>query len=355
MAGIPQKTSDSEHFHHAPEQTELEKAVNRGLTAIEPFTNQIMIVSLAVTIVLAGAILWYRNAGSHQVAGWDEFALCRAPDDYAALAEKFPKTSVGNWSLLEAARGFMTEGLSQALVNKDASQERLNKAKSSYQTLLNSKVPSELREEALYGMATCLEALSDGDTAPAIDAYETLLQEFPESQHRLWAQERIDALKSKNAQEFYTWFHKQDPKPADRPQPNDVSGETSQEPAMSGLKLPFGEAGSTSNKPEDFQKPELYQNLPFEGESGTGKAKEGASSPPVPPKVEMPKPAGEKAPEFPEGAKPATEVPAKPPAEKPVPPEPKSEASPKTGSEAQKADPEAKPAPASKPAGSAGQ
>jgi hypothetical protein len=330
MVGIPQKTSDSEHFHHAPDQTELEKAVNRGLTAIEPYTNHIMITCLAVTVVLAGAILWYRNAGSQQAAGWDEFALCRAPDDYAALAEKYPKSSVGNWALLEAARGFVTEGLSQALVNKDVSQERLEKAKSAYQTLLNSKVPPELREEALYGMATCLEALSEGDTAPAIDAYETLLQEFPESQHRLWAEERINALKSKDAQAFYAWFHKQDPKPADRPQPKDILN---------------------SDAKSDGLMPELEA---FGKDEGTGKGKSGTASPPVPPKVEMPKSTGEKAPEFPEGTKPTTKTPARSPAEKPVPPAPKADAaakpeskaetSPASASDAPKAEPAAKPA-----------
>lgn len=223
MAGTTPETSSHEHFQHAPDQGILERELSKGLTGIEKYSTQIVIAVLVVAIGAVGFILWQRNQASQQAAGWNSFAECRAPEDFVALAEKYPNAPIGDWSRLQAARLFASEGLSQAMSNRTASDASLKNAKDAYDALLKkSAVIPEVRQEALYGMATCLEALSNGETTPAVEAYETLLKEFPQSPHRLWAESRIKELKTGNAKDFYAWFRAQNPKPADRTGPNDI-------------------------------------------------------------------------------------------------------------------------------------
>ncbi|SFI38167.1 tetratricopeptide repeat protein [Planctomicrobium piriforme] len=298
MTGTPPSTSSNDHYHHAPEQTELEKALNKGLTKAEPYSNQLLMAFIAVAVILVGGIFWYRSTGARQTAGWDEFAVCRAPDDYLALADKYPNLPVGEWSRLQAGRQFLAEGLGQALTNRASSDERLNKALGCYEQLVKLNGQPNLREEALYGLATCREALSDGDDKPAIEAYEQLLNEFPDSQHRLWAQERVNALKTKTAEGFYAWFRKQNPKPADRPKPQDIPS-TPPEDGFSDLKLPTG-------TPEKIEAP---------------------AKPPTDMSIEIPKPMGDAPKDFPPGTTAPPAAPATPAL--PVPdaaPAPKSEA-----------------------------
>lgn len=323
MAKSSPPLSGNEHYQHAPDQTELEKVLHKGLTAIEPYSNVILIACLAVTIVSVGVIVWYRNAQTQQLVGWDEFTVSRAPEDFIVLADKYPAAPVGAWARLEAGRLFLNEGLAQALTNRQSSDDRLQKAKEAYDKLLQPGQPAEIREAALYGMATCLEALSNGDTDPAIAAYEQLLQEFPDSQHRLWAEERVSALKNKDSSAFYAWFRTQNPKPADRPGPRDVSsapGGEAQIPDLKDLpdlKMPAGQPGELSATP-------------------------GSTVPPVP---ELPLPLKEAPRAFPEKG----EKPAAPPGEsKPpeLPPTPKSETKPAEPSSPPAAEPPKSPAPA---------
>jgi len=70
-------------------------------------------------------------------------------------------------------------------------------------------------------LAKSTEAQSDGDTAKSIEGYAALLNQFPKSIYKAAAEERIESLKSPEAKEFYAWFHKQNPKPADLKKPKD--------------------------------------------------------------------------------------------------------------------------------------
>lgn len=230
----------NQHFHHAPDQTELGKFLSHVWRKIEPYTMQIVVAVVLVTIVAVGMILWARGVRADRTAGWQRFVTSRAPDDYLALANEFPTSPVGRWARLEAGRGFLQEGLSLAMTNRTASDERLNQAREAFDQLLGSRgLPPEIREEGLFGMATTLEALSDGDNEPAIQAYEQLLREFPDSRHSLWAEHRAEVLRSETSQEFYAWFRQQQPKPSDRPLPQDM-----QSPGSvfdhGQLQMPFG-------------------------------------------------------------------------------------------------------------------
>ncbi|WP_437221709.1 tetratricopeptide repeat protein [Planctomicrobium sp. SH661] len=333
MAGTTPETSSHEHFQHAPDQSVLERELNKGLTKVEPYTNQILVGVFVVAIALVAGIVWFRTAGTRDAAAWNAFADCRAPEDYLALADKFPNSPVGDWSRLEAGKLYVSEGLPQALTNRAASDVALNNAKEAYETLLKKKsTPPEIRQEALYGLATCLEALSDGDTKPAIAAYEELLKEYPKTPHKNWAESRVNELKTGNAQEFYAWFRKQDPKPADRPGPKDIpsvqnlkselsiddaadllkSLEEGQEPGVpEGIEMPAKPADPATETPAKPVPEEAAESKP-ESKPEEKPADTPAPAPEGEPKQETPsEPAAESKSEEPAPA-PAEEAPAEP-------------------------------------------
>ncbi len=290
MTGTPSSPNDNDHFHQTPQPNELGKVLNKGLEKAEPFYNIILAIVVAAVIVAGGFVFWKRSVDSQKRIGWDEFAVCRAPDDYLALADKYPELPVGQWSRLQAGRQFMGEGLGQALTNRSASDERLNQAKKAFEVILKKPTKPELREEALYGLATTLEALSDGNPKDALQAYEQLLSDYPDSQHRLWAKERVNALKTKDAESFYAWFRKQNPKPADRPSPLDIP----------------------NNPPED-----VFKELQIPSQNSTSGSKTAPATPAGEMKIELPKPEGDAPKNFPENAE-KMDKPATPEAKKPL-------------------------------------
>ena len=57
-----------------------------------------------------------------------------------------------------------------------------------------SKASPLIRERALFGLARCLEATCEGDTAQAIAQYRKLVSDFPRGVYEVYAKDRIEAL-----------------------------------------------------------------------------------------------------------------------------------------------------------------
>jgi hypothetical protein len=248
--------------------------------------NKIIAGVVIATIAIVAYQVVTRSAAAKKAAEWSEYHACTSADDYTKVAEKFPGTTVEHWARLEAARRFIQTGVSQAQTNRVTSDENLNSGKTQLEKLLNTPgTPDEVREHALSQLAVCLESLCDGNTQSVIEAYEKLIKDFPVSQYVPWAKSRIEFLKKPSTAEFYTWFRKTKPSPADRPKPQDV-------------------------KLDDVP------NIKLDGESLT---------PPVPGETPAPTaetPAPEKTEAAPEAAKPEATPPAEPaaPNSEPAPP-----------------------------------
>jgi hypothetical protein len=126
------------------------------------------------------------------------------------------------WAWINAGEMFLHNGIELSFSSRTVALADLEKAQNAFEQVLNNtSAELDARERALNGLARTLEALSDGDTQPAIDAYKQLIEDFPESRFRRWAEFRIEELGSPAAQEFYAWYHEQSPDPADRPLPSD--------------------------------------------------------------------------------------------------------------------------------------
>jgi hypothetical protein len=215
----------SEHRHELAEN-DLSKLIDHSRDRIEPYRNAILIGLLAATVLIIGGIFVYRSQAAKAMVGAAELAAATTPDEYAAVAEQFPGTETGLWARLRAGEGQLREGIRLSLTNRSASNDSLEQAQKSLETVLKSEdVPSEIREQALFSLAVCLESLSSKQTTtkPAIEAYQRLLSEFKDSRFKVRAEARIKELQQPGSEEFYAWFHAQNPKPEDRPRPMDFN------------------------------------------------------------------------------------------------------------------------------------
>lgn len=212
----------SEERHHLHEN-DLAQTLEGWMRRIEPYSNQILIGVLVIAVVAVGGILWMRTSDSASEAAWTQFVKAQAADDYLTVADDHPGTAVAMWAKLRAGEEYLNQGLQVATTDKKTMEERLANAQQEFQEILqNSGAPEIVRERALFGLAVSRESLSGGETQKAVEAYDELVRTYPNSRYARLAKERIEALKSEAAREFYAWFQKAPRNPEERPQPKDL-------------------------------------------------------------------------------------------------------------------------------------
>ena len=299
--------------HSQPEQTELAHWFTDLQRKIEPHTNKIVLAVILGTIGIVGYQVMNRSAAARTSEAWSKFATCTTAESFEDVADDNAGTEVEAWARLEAAREYIQTGVRLSLTNRKSSDENLNNGKGQLEKLLNDpKTSEDVREQALSQLAVCLEALSDGDEKPAIEAYEKLLSQFPDSHYAGWAKHRIEELKKPATSEFYAWFRKAQPAPPERPKPQDAKpGEVpniqlTPETKPAEGTTPAADASKTEEKPAE---------APATSEAPATPEAPAAEKPAEAPAAETPAAPAAEAP-----AAPATETPAAPTAEKPAEP-----------------------------------
>lgn len=216
-------STKSEHRHELKQNDLAQLALKLG-KQFEVYGNQILL-GLAAVFLIAGAVIWtMRSSKADKERGWTAYAAASSAEDFESVADDvgYEGTEVGSWARLSAAENHLASGIQMSFTDRPAAIDELDQAEENFDKLLaNSSISKSIRERALIGMARCQEATSDGDTAEAIKTYKTFLTEFPDSIYKELAQKRIDALGTGSAQDFYAWFHQQNPKPEDRQFPQD--------------------------------------------------------------------------------------------------------------------------------------
>lgn len=212
----------SEHRHELKEH-DLGKFTRKAQGFFEKYGNQVLLGLVAVLVVIGGIIWWTRSADAKAAAGWSDFGAAMSAADFAAIADKYPRTEVAQWSRLREAQMSLATGLQLSFKNRAGAKDELEKARKNFETVLNeTPLTDDLKERAEIGLATVLETTSGRDTAKAIKAYRQLLDDFPNSSYRELAEERIRALEKGGTQDFYAWFDSQNPTLEDRPKPKDM-------------------------------------------------------------------------------------------------------------------------------------
>ncbi len=204
------------------QETELGQATVHAAESLENHMKAFIFGGVAVIVVIIGIIVVTSSGRGAFEAGWSRFAEAASASDFANVASDFPDSEVAVWARLREAEMQLGEGIQLQFTDRAAANSQLKKASEAFDTVIEkaSSLP-DARERALLGKARVLEVTSKGDLSEAIDAYKAFAQGFPES---VWADRvaaRIKSLESGEAKEFYAWFSQQNPKPEDRPNPQD--------------------------------------------------------------------------------------------------------------------------------------
>ena len=208
--------------------------------------------TIVACVAMIGGAIWYsynRTSSSRNESAWAQYSQARSAEDFGNIADVFSNTEVGTWARLGEGERLVDSGISLMFTDREAALGELKKADEAFRKVLGNKSGSEIaRERAAWGLAKSTEAQSDSDTTKAIEGYTALLNQFPKSIYKAAAEERIEALKSPGAKEFYAWFHKQNPKPADLKKPKDGLPEGHPPIDLPSDDKPDGEKSKTENQ-----------------------------------------------------------------------------------------------------------
>ena len=212
----------SQHRHDL-QTNELGKLLERITPFFEKYATTRNVLILCGAIVAAAAVIYrVRDSRALDENAWTNFMSCQSAEDFAKVADKFEGTDVGAWARLNEGEMLLQQGIDLCFTDKAGGMSDLKQAEKAFDGLLKAtSVPDKLRERALMGKARFLETASNGDTQSAIAAYSKFVKDFPDSALAQSAKKRIETLEQGHAQEFYAWFHKQNPKPEDRKKPRD--------------------------------------------------------------------------------------------------------------------------------------
>lgn len=228
---------------HRLQETEL---VRWGKSAREFWENflkesgKMIVIGLGVVCLVAGIVLWWlSSSAAAEAERWKEVLSASFDNDpsrsielFAQTANKYPNHPAGEWAALMEAERALSQGIQFSRTNRKASAQELVQARDAYAKLVDSK-SDLIQERRLFGLARCLETLAGVDVSEiengenveglkeAIAAYEQFLERYPNSIFADFAEDRISALETDRAQDFYAWYREQNPNPDDLKTPED--------------------------------------------------------------------------------------------------------------------------------------
>ena len=249
---------------HRLQENELRRLTEHARERSRPFFDRygtaLLLGLAAVLLVVAVAIWWFRSSDGGDSAAWADLAAAFrksnvTAEDFANVAELHPGTKAAVWAKLYEGEARLDSGIQSLFSDREGASRDLEDAQKAFEAVLDMQnVQEEAEARATYGLARTLEANSSGDLKPALERYEEVTQ-FTDSVYAQLASERIESLKSSNAEAFYKWFANANPAvrdplalPSDRgptpptPQPG---GSGPSFPGLEGLLPPTNPAPGT--------------------------------------------------------------------------------------------------------------
>lgn len=182
--------------------------------AFEQHAATLIAVVVGVFVAFGIGFWWTRASESDVATAWTRLDTAQTLEDFGDIADRYKGKPAGQWALLFSSERILQTAMPLMFTNRDLAVQDIKKAREGFESLLAERnVLASIRERAMWGLALSLETTCDGDTAKPLKAYERLLAEFPDTMFKAVAEERLSALKNKDAAEFYTWFSKENPEP----------------------------------------------------------------------------------------------------------------------------------------------
>lgn len=207
------------HYVHQEDEVALAKILKESKPWLEEYGTTI-IYGVAAVLAVSAVVVYVARRPPATAAESSGLLLASSVEDYQTVADSAPDTPIGVVARLRQAELSLDEAAGQLFTDREKSVEGLEKAARTFGNLADRKdLSSDLRERVLAGVARVLECRCDGTDAtvkPAIEAWEKLLKEYPDSKmFKDIAESRVKALKSEKSKAFYAWFQTQNPKAGD--------------------------------------------------------------------------------------------------------------------------------------------
>ncbi len=133
---------------------------------------------------------------------WSKLELARTPSERVDIAKANPKSPAATWALLQAASGYADQALADLPNNKDTALSASKKALDLFDQVIR-EAPHDMPQAriAALGRARVLEMRNA--LPKAIEQYESVAKEWPDSPEAAEARRYAEALKDPQAAAFY--------------------------------------------------------------------------------------------------------------------------------------------------------
>jgi hypothetical protein len=183
---------------------------------------QAAIGAVGLLLVVGVYVFFSSRSKDEAETAWSRFARAEDAGTFATIADDYPNHPVGVWARLAEGESYLQEALRLQTTDGKAAKAEFKKAEDAFELLAKlGSLPPDAKLRAELCNAWLLEATCDGDTEKVMSAYEGFLKNNPESLYEGYIKQRVEALKSDDAEAFYAWFSKQNPKPDDFQTPRD--------------------------------------------------------------------------------------------------------------------------------------
>ena len=207
------------HYVHQEDEVALAKILKESKPWLEQYGTTI-IYGVAAVLAVSAVVVYIARRPPATASESSGLLMASSPEDYQTVADTAPDSPIGIVARIRQAELSLDQAVGQLFTDREKSVESLDKAARAFENLADRKdLSSDLRERVLTGVARVLECRCDGTDAtvnPAIEAWEKLLEEYPDSKKfKDIAESRVKALKLDKSKAFYAWFHTQNPKAGD--------------------------------------------------------------------------------------------------------------------------------------------
>ncbi len=206
---------------HDLKKNEIERLVESAKPFLEEHFQK-LVAGAVLCLLLVIGVVYFKYKEPANAQEWIKFYTAANSDPgtatqtFANIAEESRNTIVGQWAQLREADGTLKTGLKLLFTDREQSKENLKRAGDAYSSLIASgSTPNDIKERALFGLASIAEATCDGNTEKPIKQYKALMEQYPDSMYFNLAKDRVENLEKDESKEFYAWFSQLNPKQKD--------------------------------------------------------------------------------------------------------------------------------------------
>ncbi len=246
----------------APERGENDELMDK----LRPYLTQVGIAVILGLLALIAITLFINSRQQSVSAPWQEltsaqseFAISGNVDRLTQVASQYPDTAAAMQALQTAGDFQLRQGLDQLQTDRDTGFGSIEKAKESYQQMLDApasaKTPA-LQQSSVFAMAYACESLGEFDDAAKY--YSQLLEEAPDSHFAEAAKRGVARSTNPDFAAAYKKFTEYEPL-GDAPGPNVP---TRPEIDFPEVDVPADEAATDEVKPDGADtegEPEMEQ------------------------------------------------------------------------------------------------